>query len=236
MPLAAHRSVCCCLVMSSAWWMPTVACVCLSVSLCLRRFDIEGGSTYWGGVSSNVAFFEDMVKQAKAEGACVCVRSDLKFCAVWSRRDSRECDGVPPGLKIGVYTSDSQWVPIMGGYSGGSEFPLWYAHYDGIPDFDDFSPFNGWKHPARKVRRGHLVWSHSGYLRIPMIVGRLFSNSRTLVPSVVLATTSTGTHQHSRASRYHASITMDAVESPCFLPRAFAGLVLVHVRVLCVWP
>jgi hypothetical protein len=57
-----------------------------------------------------------------------------------------------PGLKIGVYTSDSQWVPIMGSYSGGSEFPLWYAHYDGIPDFDDFSPFNGWKHPARKVR------------------------------------------------------------------------------------
>ena len=33
------------------------------------RFDIEGGSTYWGQISSNVAFFEDMVSAAQKFGA-----------------------------------------------------------------------------------------------------------------------------------------------------------------------
>jgi hypothetical protein len=55
------------------------------------------------------------------------------------------------GLDIGVYTSDSQWVPIMGSYTGGSSYPLWYAHYDGEPNFDDFSPFNGWSSPYMKA-------------------------------------------------------------------------------------
>ena len=33
------------------------------------------------------------------------------------------------GVKIGVYTSQSQWPGIMGSYNGGSPYPLWYAHY-----------------------------------------------------------------------------------------------------------
>lgn len=36
---------------------------------------------------------------------------------------------------MGVYTSKSQWIPIMGDWSGGSSLPLWYAHYDGNPSF-----------------------------------------------------------------------------------------------------
>ena len=35
--------------------------------------------------------------------------------------------------------------------AGGAEYPLWYAHYDGVPDFSDFKGFNGWAHPAIKV-------------------------------------------------------------------------------------
>lgn len=31
-------------------------------------------------------------------------------------------------VKIGVYTSLSQWNPIMGDFTYGSLFPLWYAH------------------------------------------------------------------------------------------------------------
>ncbi|EAL69983.1 glycoside hydrolase family 25 protein [Dictyostelium discoideum AX4] len=82
--------------------------------------DIEGPQ-YWMSQSENVAFFESLVAGLKAEGA-----------------------------HIGVYTSASQWEPIMGGYTGGSEFPLWYAHYDGNPSFSDFSPFNGWSTPSVK--------------------------------------------------------------------------------------
>ncbi len=35
---------------------------------CARRFDIEGGGTYWGGQAENVAFFEDMKKEITALG------------------------------------------------------------------------------------------------------------------------------------------------------------------------
>ncbi|KYR00374.1 glycoside hydrolase family 25 protein [Tieghemostelium lacteum] len=91
-------------------------------------FDIEGPGTYWGGdQSSNAAFFADMVSGAQALGA-----------------------------HIGIYTSASQWIPIMGGYTGGSGFPLWYAHYDDNPSFSDFSPFGGWTAPAIKQYNGDL--------------------------------------------------------------------------------
>ncbi len=29
------------------------------------------------------------------------------------------------GLHIGIYTSASQWNPIMGNWAGGARFPLW---------------------------------------------------------------------------------------------------------------
>lgn len=32
------------------------------------------------------------------------------------------------GVNLGVYTSASQWNPIMGSFTAGSGFPLWYAH------------------------------------------------------------------------------------------------------------
>jgi hypothetical protein len=60
--------------------------------------DIEG-TQYWGAQSSNRAFFEGLVKGCHAAG-----------------------------VAIGVYTSASQWNPIMGSYSGGAAYPLWYAH------------------------------------------------------------------------------------------------------------
>ena len=44
-----------------------------------------------------------------------------------------------------------QWDPIFGSsFTAGSRFPLWYANYDGEPNFGDFSPFAGWSSPFRK--------------------------------------------------------------------------------------
>lgn len=60
--------------------------------------DIEGAQ-YWGHQSSNRAFFEGLVKGCHAAG-----------------------------VSIGVYTSASQWGPIMGSWDGGKAYPLWYAH------------------------------------------------------------------------------------------------------------
>jgi len=91
-----------------------------SVSFGMFWFDIEG-SQYWSSQSFNQNWFTQAVNQARSMG-----------------------------VTIGVYTSASQWAPIMGNFNGGSAYPLWYAHYDGVPGFGDFQPFAGWQHPAIK--------------------------------------------------------------------------------------
>jgi hypothetical protein len=65
-------------------------------------------------------------------------------------------------LAVGIYTSKSQWEPIMGrgnSFTAGSKYPLWYAHYDKVPDFKSFSysrigGYGGWKKPHMKQYRG----------------------------------------------------------------------------------
>jgi len=90
--------------------------------------DIEG-TQYWTTQTANRAFFEGLLKEAQ----------DL---------------GLISAGKLGVYTSASQWNPIMGTYTKGSQFPLWYAHYDGKKDFSDFSSFGGWARPNIKQFAG----------------------------------------------------------------------------------
>lgn len=94
-----------------------------------KRLDIEGGTTYWSSsVSSNQQFFEGLVSAANS----------LK-------------------LNVGVYTSASQWKPIMGStYTGGSRYPLWYAHYDNSESFSDFQAFGGWSTPTMKQYMGDV--------------------------------------------------------------------------------
>ncbi|EFA75204.1 glycoside hydrolase family 25 protein [Heterostelium album PN500] len=92
-------------------------------------FDIEGPGTYWSdNQGENQAFFNSMLEGASQAG-----------------------------VKVGIYTSYSQWEPIMGNWDGGAKYPLWYAHYDGNPSFSDFSPFGGWSSPAIKQYNGDLT-------------------------------------------------------------------------------
>eukprot|EP00026_Physarum_polycephalum_P017640 Phypoly_transcript_18933.p1 GENE.Phypoly_transcript_18933~~Phypoly_transcript_18933.p1 ORF type:complete len:235 (+),score=54.12 Phypoly_transcript_18933:25-705(+) len=87
-------------------------------------WDIEG-TQYWTDVNDNVAFFQELVSTAQGLG-----------------------------MNLGVYTSASQWLPIMGSSTAGSSMPLWYAHYDNNPSFSDFSPFGGWSSPVMKQYNG----------------------------------------------------------------------------------
>jgi len=89
-------------------------------------FDIEG-SQYWESQSANRAFLTAALNKA-----------------------------VSMGVKVGIYTSASQWEPIFGNWNGGSRFPLWYAHYDGTPNFNDFRAFGGWSKPAVKQYAGDI--------------------------------------------------------------------------------
>jgi len=88
-------------------------------------FDIEGPQ-YWGDIPSNEAFFSAMKRQ-----------------------------GQTMGLTMGVYTSRSQWTPIMGTLDS-SDLPLWYAHYDNNPSFGDFTPFANWNSPSWKQFQGDV--------------------------------------------------------------------------------
>lgn len=62
------------------------------------------------------------------------------------------------GKQVGIYASRYMWQVIMGSYDNcpyvASGVPLWYAHYDGVPNFSDFTPFAGWKTPSIKQYQG----------------------------------------------------------------------------------
>ena len=59
------------------------------------------------------------------------------------------------GNGIGIYTSKHNWSTLMGlNYTEGSPYPLWYAHYDDKPNFDDFQSFGKWVEPQKKQFAG----------------------------------------------------------------------------------
>lgn len=63
-------------------------------------------------------------------------------------------EGERRGIRQGIYSSASQWQPIMCGAEEFSHYPLWYAHYDNRPDFSSFRPFGGWDRPVMKQYMG----------------------------------------------------------------------------------
>eukprot|EP01036_Dinobryon_divergens_P023120 gene23120-31437_t len=96
--------------------------------------DIEGSQYWLGSTSSNQAWY----KQLKDS------------CYTY-------------GVSCGVYSSTYQWSSIFGSTSFvyGSELPLWYAHYDNIASFYDFTAFGGWSTPYAKQFGGGTTCSTS---------------------------------------------------------------------------
>ena len=86
--------------------------------------DIEGSQYWLGSTTQNKTWYENLVN------ACT------------SRTD----------VSCGIYSSASQWQAIFGSTSFcfGSNLPLWYAHYDGVANFNDFSTFGCWTKPWGK--------------------------------------------------------------------------------------
>lgn len=62
------------------------------------------------------------------------------------------------GKKVGIYASRYMWGTILGSYDACGQasvgVPLWYAHYDNVPSFADFTAFAGWKIPTIKQYLG----------------------------------------------------------------------------------
>jgi len=86
-------------------------------------FDIEQCSGCWGAAATNAQYMADAVNTA-----------------------------VGRGVHVGIYSSEYEWSATVGTFSGFTAYPLWYAHYDGQPNFGDSwaYQFGGWKTPAIK--------------------------------------------------------------------------------------
>lgn len=69
------------------------------------------------------------------------------------------------GKKVGIYASAHMWQSIMGSTSACQNFknlPLWYAHYDSVQAFSDFSTFGGWTKPYAKQYQGTTTMCNTG--------------------------------------------------------------------------
>mmetsp|Transcript_2116 Transcript_2116/g.3022 ORF Transcript_2116/g.3022 Transcript_2116/m.3022 type:complete len:162 (+) Transcript_2116:902-1387(+) len=112
----------------------------------INQYNIKFGQVWldienyaWSSsTSSNQKFFEELANAAKS---------------TWGRS------------KVGVYTSEYNWHTIMGtSYTGGKDYPLWYAHYQSPPqpNFNDFKSFGGWTRPNMKQYAGDVTLCSAG--------------------------------------------------------------------------
>ncbi len=59
-------------------------------------------------------------------------------------------------MDVGIYSGYGFWTSYMGNTEAFSDLPLWYAHYDNDPSFDDWEDLNfgGWEEPWGKQYQG----------------------------------------------------------------------------------
>ena len=71
------------------------------------------------------------------------------------------------GKQPGIYASLHMWEEILGSASACKDYahiPLWYAHYDNVANFDDWSThkFGGWTKPHIKQYKGTSTFCSAG--------------------------------------------------------------------------
>ena len=133
---------------SDAYFYPCISCGDLagqvrtfwskvgSNNLKIKRvwFDIEG--TWTSSASTNQNYLMQMMNQARSIG-----------------------------IVHGIYGSKYYWQSLFGSsykYAYASSTPLWYAHYDNVKSFSDFSAFGGWSSPSMKQYRGDVSTCSAG--------------------------------------------------------------------------
>lgn len=111
----------------------TVAATSGSTKYGMLWLDVEGTQYWSSSTSNNVNFLQQMVDECKKKG-----------------------------VNVGIYSSSSQWNPIMGGSTKFKDLALWYPHYDGSASFSDFKSFGGWSKPSIKQYQGDVSFCSAG--------------------------------------------------------------------------
>jgi len=90
-------------------------------------FDIEQCGGCWNDAGSNAQYIATGVNQA-----------------------------IAMGVHVGVYSSEYEWSQTVGGFTGFSQLPQWYADWDGVESFSDNTHnFGGWTSPSMKQFTDH---------------------------------------------------------------------------------
>ncbi|KAF8356185.1 hypothetical protein PRIPAC_97808 [Pristionchus pacificus] len=74
------------------------------------------------------------------------------------------------GVTVGIYTNNNNnWQNVVGiDWAGVSSYPIWWANYNGVANFNNFKPFGGWSKPA--------IHQYSGDVKGPCSVGNVDMN------------------------------------------------------------
>lgn len=212
--------------------------------------DIEGPQYWSRSQSANQNFFSGLVSELKARG---------QHIGVYSRRalscppPSLHHEPIPADLlnrtpppHSGVYTSESQWSPIMGSWSGGAEFPLWFANLGPAlldhaspggrasdcrllsisrqPSLQAYPPLSPHASPGTPTTTA----TRASRTSVPLAAGTSPPSSSTAVtpPSAAPASTRTGIH---RLRRQHGSVLPVERPSECGRAPTSAPCLCVHV-------
>ena len=87
---------------------------------------------------------------------------DAEDAVIWSVDDmlvklieaKRTADKYMP---LGVYTRRDWWERHLANTADFGCLPLWYASYDGLPNFAGFQRFGGWHRPAMKQYEQNVI-------------------------------------------------------------------------------
>eukprot|EP01084_Bolivina_argentea_P235815 396682_1 len=77
--------------------------------------------------------------------------------------------GISMGKQVGIYSSHGEWDGLVfssvSACSQASKYPLWYAHYDKNPSFDDWpqEKFGGWSTPTIKQYTDDVKYCGTGF-------------------------------------------------------------------------